>query len=491
MGCFFTPSQEREMKFMAVNTKEKKAKTGFKMPHLFWIMFGLLFISSAMTYIIPAGQFGVNPETGKIMGDSFQYLGHQTPVSPVKVMLLIIDGMVNSSLVGYSVMISGAMVAIVMGTGAFDEFMNWAIYKLKDSNENIIVIVMFALMVYLGAFGGSDALIAIVPIGVMFAKKLKLDPICAIGVSTFATLLGFGTGPTKQTTAQLLMGVQIYGTFFTMFISMNFFMIVGMIFLLAYVKKIRKDPTKSLMWSEGWRPDTVTVSAEEEAAALKEVQLSGRTIAILLVYVAQYCIMVGYPLITGDTSLTFKMMAAISVSVSVICGLIGGFSFDKIGNEFGKGLAGMAFVAFVIGLANVMSLVLTQGNILHTIVHFMTSPLMDLPRSVASVGMTVIISVLNLLIPSASSKVAILVPILQPVSEALGMMPELAVQAFQYGDGFSNMLSPMLGWTVGSCVTAGVPFPKWAKWVMPKVIVFLLLSCVIMFGLTEFGWVPF
>ena len=192
MGCFFTPSQEREMKFMAVNTKEKKAKTGFKMPHLFWIMFGLLFISSAMTYIIPAGQFGVNPETGKIMGDSFQYLGHQTPVSPVKVMLLIIDGMVNSSLVGYSVMISGAMVAIVMGTGAFDEFMNWAIYKLKDSNENIIVIVMFALMVYLGAFGGSDALIAIVPIGVMFAKKLKLDPICAIGVSTFATLLGFG-----------------------------------------------------------------------------------------------------------------------------------------------------------------------------------------------------------------------------------------------------------------------------------------------------------
>ena len=185
------------------------------------------------------------------------------------------------------------------------------------------------------------------------------------------------------------------------------------------------------------------------------------------------------------------MMIALSVAVSIICGFVGQFSFDKIGNEFGKGLAGMAFVAFVIGLAKVMSIVMTNGNILHTIVYYLTLPLMNLPRSVASIGMTFVISIVNLIIPSASSKAAILVPILQPISEALGMMPELAVQAFQYGDGFSNMFSPFLGWTVGSCVAAGVPFPKWVKWVMPKVICFMLMSFVIMFALTEFGWQPF
>lgn len=461
------------------------------MPHLFWIMFSLLLVSCLLTYIVPAGKFMTDPDTGKILGDQFQFLGHQTPVSPLDMMLMLLDGMVNSSLIGWSVMASGAMVAIVMGTGAFDEFLNWAVYKLKDKDDTILIAVMFVLMVYLGAFGGSDALIAIVPIGVMFSKKLRLDPICAIGVSTFATLLGFGTGPTKQATSQLLMGVPIYGTFFTMFISMNLFMFVGMFFLLRYVKKIRKDPTASPMWSEGWRPDAATVTAEDEANLIKEVKLSWRTILILLVYISQYLIVVLYPMITGDTSLTFKMMIALSVSVSIICGFIGQFSFDKIGNEFAKGLAGMAFVAFVIGLANVMSSVLNAGNTLHTIVYYLTLPLMNLPRSVASIGMTAVISVVNLLIPSASSKAAILIPILQPISEALGMMPELAVQAFQYGDGFSNMFSPFLGWTVGSCVTAGVPFPKWVKWVMPKVIAFMLLSFVIMFGLTEFGWQPF
>ena len=69
---------------------------------------------------------------------------------------------------------------------------------------------MFVLMVYLGGFGGTDALIAVVPIGVIFTKKLKLDPICAIGVSSYATLLGFGTGPTKQFITQLMMGVPVY-----------------------------------------------------------------------------------------------------------------------------------------------------------------------------------------------------------------------------------------------------------------------------------------
>lgn len=466
----------------------KKEKKQFKMPHLFWIMFGLLLMTSLLTYVIPAGRFASDPETGKILGGQFQYLGHQTPVSPLQMLFMILEGLTSSSLIGWSVMVSGATVAIVMGTGAFDNFLNWAIWKLKDKNDSILIVVMFLLMVYLGAFGGSDALIAIVPIGVMFAKKLDLDPICAIGVSTFATLLGFGTGPTKQTTTQLLMGVQIYGSFFTMFISMNLFALVGLFFLLRYVKKIRKDPTKSLMYQEGWRPSGASSNATD---AIREEKLSWRTVAVLLIYLSQYLILVLYPMLTGDTTKTFPMLIALSVVVAITCGFVGQFSFDKLGNEYAKGLASMAFVAFVIGLAKVMSMVMDTGNILHTIVYVLTLPLMELPRAVASIGMTGVISVVNLLIPSASSKAAILIPILQPISEALNMIPELAVQAFQYGDGFTNMVSPFLGWTVGSCVTAGVPFPQWVKWVLPKVLCFIGISFVIMFALTEFGWQPF
>lgn len=468
----------------------EKAKKGFKMPHLFWIMMGLLLFACLLTYIIPAGEFAVD-ENGKILGDQFSYLGHQNPVAPWRMFMLILQGLGDSGLVIWTVLTSGAMTAVVMATGAIDELLNWAIYKLKDKSENILITIMFVLMVYLGGFGGTDALIAVVPIGVIFTKKLKLDPICAIGVSSYATLLGFGTGPTKQFITQLMMGVPVYGAFFTMFISMNFFLLLGLFLLLRYVKKIRKDPTKSLMWSEGWNPANMKVTAEDEAKLSQGTKLSGRTIAILVLFLGQYGILVAYPLLGGDGNYLQHLMTALALFVAIVCGFIGGFSFDKVGDEFVKGLQGLVFVGFVIGLAKVMSLVLTEGMVIHTMVYVLTRPLMDLSRAVSSIGMTAIICVVNLLIPSATSKAAILVPILKPIAETLNMDLNVAVQAFQYGDGFTNMVSPFLGWTVGSCVMAGVPFPKWFKWVFPKVIAFILISFVIMYVLTESGWTAF
>ena len=468
----------------------EKAKKGFKMPHLFWIMMGLLLFACLLTYIIPAGEFAVD-ENGKILGDQFSYLGHQNPVAPWRMFMLILQGLGDSGLVIWTVLTSGAMTAVVMATGAIDELLNWAIYKLKDKSENILITIMFVLMVYLGGFGGTDALIAVVPIGVIFTKKLKLDPICAIGVSSYATLLGFGTGPTKQFITQLMMGVPVYGAFFTMFLSMNFFMLLGLFLLLRYVKKIRKDPTKSLMWSEGWNPANMKVTAEEEAKLSQGTKLSGRTIAILVLFLGQYGILVAYPLLGGDGNYLQHLMTALALFVAIVCGFIGGFSFDKVGDEFVKGLQGLVFVGFVIGLAKVMSLVLAEGMVIHTMVYAMTRPLMGLSRAVSSIGMTAIISVVNLLIPSATSKAAILVPILKPIAETLNMDLNVAVQAFQYGDGFTNMVSTFLGWTVGSCVMAGVPFPKWFKWVFPKVIAFILISFVIMYVLTESGWTAF
>lgn len=463
-------------------------KKAFKMPHLLWIMLGLLLIASILTYIIPAGQFATD-EAGNVLGDQFNYLGYQTPVNPWQMLMMIVDGFSGSAAVICTVLSMGAMTGVVLSTGAFDDILNYAIFKLKDKGEMVLISGLFILMVYLGSFGGSDALIAVVPIGVIFCKKMKLDPICAIGVTTYATLIGFGTGPTKQYITQLMMGVPMYGAFGTMFISQNFFMIVGLVFLLMYVKKIRKDPTKSLMWDEGWNPDTMEVDASDESKLGTDVKLSGRSVGIVLVFALQYVIIVAYSL-SGGTN-TQPVMVALAVLVSIICGIIAGYSPDKLGDEFVKGLQSMVFVCFVIGLARVMSLVMTDGNILHTIVYVLTRPLMDLPRSVASIGMTAIISVINLVIPSATSKAAILVPIIQPIANTLGMDPNLAVQAFQYGDGFTNIISPFLGWTIGSCAMAGVPYPKWLKWALPKVLAFIVLGFVIMFILTESGWTAF
>ena len=461
--------------------KEKKA---FKMPHLLWIMFGIILLSCLATYLIPAGQFMTNA-AGEIVGTDFEYLGHQTPVSPWDALMLMKTGLNGAATIMFVVMVSGATINVVLETGAMDDLMNWAVYKLKDKGSSLLIALMMILMAYLGGFGGTDALIAVVPIGILFSKKLKLDPIVALGVTTFAALVGFGTGPAQQATTQMLMGVTPYSAFFTRLVIMNFFLAVAIFMVLAYVKKIRKNPEASLMYSEGWRPDAVLEDADE-SSVLKKVEMSWRKFAVIIIFLLQYRIIALYSLLGGSE--TFDFMIAVMIVTMILVGIVGGMSADELGQSFARGLASMAFVAFVIGMAKVISLVLGNGNVIHTIVYVLTLPLLALPKSVSSIGLTIIVSIINPLIPSATSKAAILVPIMKPVAEALGLQPNLAVVAYQMGDSFTNLLSPLLGWMVGSCAMANVPFAKWYKWVFPKVLTFIFLACVIVLLLTVTGW---
>ena len=285
----------------------------------------------------------------------------------------------------------------------------------------------------------------------------------------------------------MLMGIAPYSSFFTRFAYMNFFTIVGIIMVLNYVKKIQRNPENSLMYGEGWNPNEVKNDIDEDSL-IKETHITWKTVLILVVFFAQYLIIVLYPLLGGDNSKLFNVMIAVLTISSLIIGLLGGMSGDELGKQFGAGLATMAFIGFVIGLAKVISLILNDGNVIHTIVYVLTKPLRFLPESVTNIGIAIVVSILNPLIPSATSKAAILVPIIQPVAETLKLNLNIVIVAFQLGDGFTNLISPLLGWMVGSCVMAEVPFSKWVKWVFPKVIIFMLLSFVLIYILTVTGW---
>lgn len=459
-----------------------KVKKQFKMPHLLWIMMGILLLCSILTYIIPAGQFAM-AEDGKLLGDQFQFLGYQTPVNPLQAILQIMPGLQGSAAVIFVVMVSGASIEAFLETKCFDRFLDFSLYKMQGKGDILLISVMFFLMGYLGAFGGSDALIAIIPIGILFANKLKLDPIVGLGVSLFATQVGFGTGPTKQFVTQGLMGTKIYGGFFSRFLIMNIFLVVGLIMLLSYVKRIRKNPEKSIMYASGWRPE-IAKDAQEDT---KTTTLSWKDVVNLVLFFGQFVAITIYGLV-GDSSQLFAVMASLMLVVAIVQGLLAGMSADDIGNTFSKGLANMAFVGFIIGLARSVSLVLTAGNVLHTIVYVVTLPLLALPRWISSVGMTLVIALINPIIPSATSKAAILVPIIKPIGEVLQLHPEIIVQAFQFGDGFSNIVSPLLGWTIGGIAMANVSYPQWLKWALPKVLTLVVIACVMIFLLTTVGW---
>jgi uncharacterized ion transporter superfamily protein YfcC len=455
-----------------------KTKKEFKMPHLLFIMLGLIILMSLLTYVLPAGRFAQD-ENGQILGDQFAFLEKQTPVNIYQAINFIFSGITGSAMIIAILLASGANTGVVLETKSMDRLIDWALSRLQDKGVNILVPVMFLLMVLLGAFGGSDALIAVIPVGVMFSRKLRLDPIVAAGVTLLATLIGFGTSPTVIMVPQMLIGVTEYSGFGFRTINMAVCGLAGCFFVYRYALKIKRNPLKSAMGNSEW------LEVKSEDAELKRTALSVRDIIVVILFLGQYVLVVICRTVLG---MPMSIMVTIMVPVAIICGFIGGLKADQVGNAFARGLGNMAFVGFIIGLASTLSLVMNNGNILHTIVYYASLPLRNLSSGFAAIGVSVVVMFINLIIPSASAKAAILIPIVKPLAQTLGIHAQIAIQAFQIGDGFTNVISPALGWTVGGLAIAGVPFDKWVKWVLPIIAALLVIDWILLYVLTAIGW---
>ena len=458
-----------------------KAKKTFRMPHLLYLMLGMILFMSVMTYVIPAGAFATDLETGALIGAQFELLGRQTPVNPYEALLMLLPGLQASSYVLAMLLSSGGAIYVILQTKALDNMIDYAIYKLQDKGINVLLPAAYVAFCFLGAFGGGDHVIALIPVGLMFAKKLRLDPIIAIALTLFTNLLGFSCSPTNVMIAQSMMGVPIYSGFGTRLAILCLMIAVSLTYIYRYARKVAKDPNNSVMGKSAWYDELDDASD----VSFKEVKFNPRSAVITILFFSQYLVtVIGVSVFKQSTAL----IPAVQICNATLCGLIAGWKFEDIGNAFSKGAANIAFVCFVIGCAATISLVMSSGNILHTIVYYACVPLRKLGTGFASVGISGVISCVNLLIPSQSAKAAILIPIVKPMCEALNVSSQVGVLAFQFGDGFTNMISPVLGAVVGSLAIAKIEFGRYIKWVAPIVVVMTLLGWVILYLLGGIGW---
>ena len=278
-----------------------------------------------------------------------------------------------------------------------------------------------------------------------------------------------------------MMDVPMYSGFVERTVILLVIITICMFYTLHYARKISKDPTKSAMGNTDW----METYHAETGDGMEVVAFNPRAALVTVLFFAQYFVIVYMMTMLGMEN---TITPAVQIPVAIHCGLIYGQNLDKIGAAFAKGTSGMAFVAAVIGLAGTMSLVMENGNILHTIVYYACLPLRELSLGLASVGMSAIVAFLNLFVPSASSKMAILIPIIKPIAESLAMSGNLAVSAFQFGDGFTNLVTPALGAPASSLAIAGVPLSKWLKWALPITLLMLVISWIILYFLGSVGW---
>ena len=148
----------------------------------------------------------------------------------------------------------------------------------------------------------------------------------------------------------------------------------------------------------------------------------------------------------------------------------------------------MVNAAFIVGFANGISVILASGNILNTIVYWLSIPMSGMGSILGANFMFVANLFINLFIPSGSGQAAAVMPLMVPVADLAGITRQVAVQAFQFGDGFSNCLFPTAGTLMGSLAIAETDWTKYAKWLMPLLGCQVILSFVSLTILQSIGW---
>ena len=213
------------------------------------------------------------------------------------------------------------------------------------------------------------------------------------------------------------------------------------------------------------------------SAAKESVRLTRRQSWVLVVL-----LLTVIALIVGVTCWDWYMpeITGLFLGMGILCGIIAGFSANKIADELIAGARDILSAALVVGFASGIIVILQDGKVVDSILHGMQEGL-DGSSPVASLSaMYGIQALINFIIPSATAKAAITIPIMAPFADMVGVSRQAMVLAFQFGDGFTNMVTPTSGVLVAALAMARIPYAKWVKWVWKGVAVLLVLGLLLL-----------
>jgi uncharacterized ion transporter superfamily protein YfcC len=173
-------------------------------------------------------------------------------------------------------------------------------------------------------------------------------------------------------------------------------------------------------------------------------------------------------------------IATLFFAMGIFSGIAMGYDDNKTVKYFLEGVGDIISAALVVGLAGGIIVILEEGMVIDTILYGMSKAM----RGVGDVGavgiMYIIQNIINIVIPSGSAKAALTMPIMAPFSDLIGISRQATVMAFQFGDGFTNMITPTSGVLIGVLGVAKIPYDKWVKWITPLIVILILLGFLLL-----------
>ncbi len=358
-------------------------------------------------------------------------------------------------------------------------------YQLQGREKLIIPIMMFVFSLGGATFGMSEETIIFIPIGIALARALGYDAIVGMGMITFGAAIGFSSGFLNPFTVGVAQKIAELPTFSGMplRIAVWLCMLVTVpMAILRYANKVKRDPEASYV------RDLELAQKDDAALSIEDTKLSGRDVLVLLVVVMGLAVIVFGVIQFGWGVLN---IASVFLCMGIVGGIVGGNTPNEMARTFIAGAKDIAMGALIVGIARGILVVMSEGQILDTIVHALAAVISGLPKVVAAEGMLAVQCVINFFIPSGSGQASTTMPIMTPLADIIGLSRQTAVLAFQFGDGFTNAIIPTHGTLCASLGMAGIPFNKWFKFALPVVAVELVICAMFMVIATVTNYGPF
>ena len=428
-----------------------------RFPNTYVIISAIILVCALATFFVTPGEY-VTAADGSV---SFR----ETSRSPQtwQVFSALYDGFVKQAGIIAFILIVGGAFWLLNATGAVSYGIRRFIAGVRGYDK--LVLAGLALLFSIGGavFGMSEETIPFVGIVVPLVTAMGYDAITGLLVVYVASNIGFSAAflnPFTVGIAQEMAALPLFSGMGYRLVCWAVLTGATILFILWYASRVRREPVR------------VQEAPDPEAQAG-----SGRSIAILCVLLLTVVM-----LIVGVTCFKWYMaeISALFLVMGIIVGIIGGFKANRIADEFIAGAKDMLPAALVVGLASGIIVILQNGHVVDSILHGLESGLGGAGKTGSLGLMYGIQTVINLLIPSATAKAAVTIPIMAPFCDLISLSRQAMVLAFQFGDGFTNMITPTSGVLMAALGMAKVPYEKWVRWAWKYVLALILAGFVLL-----------
>jgi uncharacterized ion transporter superfamily protein YfcC len=480
-------------------TAPAKTSHGFKLPSAYTILFALIFLMAIATWLIPAGTYKLDKEGSPIPGTYHTVASHPARIlvdsltAPINGLYGIEDAKGNISFynsgtlfgaidVALFIIVIGGFLGVTMQTGAIQAGIGRLVARLKGRERWMIPILMSVFALGGTTYGMAEESLAFYSLVIAVMIAAGYDALTGAAV----VLVGCGIGTYGSTINPFATGiasgfadVSISDGLVLRLLMLIVGLVLGIFFVLRYADRVKADPSRSVvanMREENARHFSVDTGEGE-------VVLAGRQKAILVVFALAFVVMMYGVIPWEDLNVGlptlwwwFPEMTASFVLFSIIIGIIGQMSEERLTSAFVDGARDLLGVALIIGIARGITVVMNNGDITDTVLNWAEQALGDVGQAAFAIVMFLLFLPLSFLIPSSSGLATVAMPIMSPLANFADVPPELVVTAYQSASGIMNLFIPTSAVVMGGLAIARVPYGTYLRWVWPLLAMLGVLS---------------